>query len=190
VKVLLVTGALAQDAVRCYAKESDVETEVLVLGVAVAAFLTPQTVADALRNVDLGCFNLILVPGLVRGDTSVISKVTGVASFKGPRYAADLPLILDSLCEVELSTILPADELLREKLLEQSLLEIRKVERDRDRLLKLPGNILIGGLAVGGSFPMRVLAEIVDAAQMDKDVIQNFARRFVSVGADLIDVGR
>ena len=78
-KVLLVTGALAQDAVRRYANESDVETEVLVLGVAVAAFLTPQTIAGALRNVDLGCFNLILVPGLVRGDTSLISKVTAVA---------------------------------------------------------------------------------------------------------------
>lgn len=188
-KVLLVTGALAQDAVRRYANESDVETEVLVLGVAVAAFLTPQTIAGALRNVDLGCFNLILVPGLVRGDTSLISKVTGVAAFKGPRYAADLPLVLDSLCEVELSTIVPADELLREKLLEQSLLEIRKVEEDKDRLLNLPGSMLIGSLAVGSSFPMRVLAEIVDAAQMDKDEIQNFARRFVSVGADLIDVG-
>ena len=49
--------------------------------------------------------------------------------------------------------------------------------------------MLIGDLAVGKSFPMRVLAEIVDAALMDKETIQQTARRFVKEGANLIDVG-
>jgi dihydropteroate synthase-like protein len=137
----------------------------------------------------LSSFDLILVPGLTRGDTSLISQTTGIPTFKGPRYAADLPLILDSFCEVQLSTMVPADDLLREKLHQQALQEIEKTEKNREELLKKPGNILIGNLAIGKDFPMRVLAEIVDAAQMDKETIQQMAKQFVDAGADLIDVG-
>ena len=188
-KVLLVTGQLAEESVRRYAQESSVETETLALKIAVAAFLTPQIIADALIGKKLTDFNAILVPGLVRGDAANVSSVTGVAAFKGPRYAADLPTVLDSLCEVQLSTTVPADDLLREKLRKQALQEIEKTENDREELLKKPSSMLIGDLAVGKDFPMRVLAEIVDAALMDKKTIQQTAKRFVKAGADLIDVG-
>ena len=181
--------ALAEDTVKRYAKESSVETETLALKIAVAAFLTPQTIADALKTKKLTDFNMILVPGLVRGDTSLISKATGVPAFKGPRYAADLPTVLDSLCEVQLSTTVSADDLLREKLQQQAIQEIEKTEKNREELLKKPSSMLIGDLAVGKDFPMRVLAEIVDAALMDKETIQRTAKRFVEVGADIIDVG-
>ena len=92
-KVLLVTGQLAQDIVKEYSKESTVETETLTLKIAVAAFLTPQTIVEQIKNTKLTGFNMILVPGLVRGDTSLVSKATGIPTFKGPRYAADLPTI-------------------------------------------------------------------------------------------------
>ena len=100
-----------------------------------------------------------------------------------------MPTVLDSLCEVQLSTTTPADDLLREKLQQQALQEIEKTEKNRAELLKKPGNMLIGNLAVGKDFPMRVLAEIVDAALMDKETIQQTAKHFVAVGADIIDVG-
>lgn len=188
-KVLLITGTLAEDIVKRYAKESTVETETVALKMAVAALLTPRTIADALGNMKPSGFNMILVPGLVRGDTTVISKAIGVPAFKGPRYAADLPTVLDSLCEVQLSTTVPACDLLQEKLRQKALEEIEKVEANRDELLKKPGSMLIGDVAVGKDFPMRVLAEIVDAALMDKEAIQRTAKRFVEVGADIIDVG-
>jgi dihydropteroate synthase-like protein len=188
-KVLLITGALAEDAVRRYAKESSVETETLALKTAVAALLTPQAIADALKTTKLKGFNMILVPGLVRGETNVISKVTGIPAFKGPRYAADLSTVLDSVCEIQLSTTVSADDLLREKLQRKAMQEIEKTEKNRDELLKKPGSILIGNLAVGKDFPMRVLAEIVDAALMDKKTIQQTAKRFVAAGADVVDIG-
>jgi dihydropteroate synthase-like protein len=188
-KVLLITGVLAEDTVKHYAKESSVDTETLALKMAVAALLTPQTIANALKKTNLSKFNMILVPGLVRGDTTVIAKVTGIPTFKGPSYAADLPTVLDSLCEGQLSTVVPACDLLRKKLAQKALQEIEKAEANRDELLKKPGNILIGDLAVGKEFPMRVLAEIVDAPLMDKETIQQTAKRFVEAGADIIDVG-
>ncbi|MCL5878059.1 MAG: dihydropteroate synthase-like protein [Candidatus Bathyarchaeota archaeon] len=188
-KVLLVTGQLAQDIVRGYAKESSVETETVALKLAVAAFLTPQAIINELKNVKLAGFNMILVPGLVRGDTTEITKATEVPAFKGPRYSADLPTILDMLSDVELSTTVPACDLLREKLVEKALQEIQKTESQKEELLKKPGSMLVGDVAVGVAFPMRVLAEIVDAAFMDKDTVQQTAKRFVNVGADIIDVG-
>ncbi len=188
-KVLLITGSLAEDAVRRYAKESSVETETLALKIAVAALLTPQSIAYALKTAKLEGFNMILVPGLVRGDTTVISKIAGITAFKGPKYAADLPTVLDSLCEIQLSTTVSADDLLYEKLQQKALQEIEKTEQNREELLKRPGSILIGNLAVGKEFPMRVLAEIVDAALMDKGTIQQSAKHFVTSGADIVDVG-
>ena len=84
---------------------------------------------------------------------------------------------------------MPACDLLREKLQKKALQEIEKAEQNREELLKKPGSMLIGNLAVGKDFPMRVLAEIVDAPSMDNEAIQKLAKHFVEAGADIIDVG-
>jgi len=188
-KVLLVTSQVAKDEVERYARESQVETTVLALNVAVAAFLTPKTISEALKKSDLKAYDLILTPGLISGDTSVISAAVGIPSYKGPRYDADLPLVLDALRQIKLSTVEPACDLLREQLQKKALQEIEKTEQNRMELLKKPGNILIGNLAVGKDFPMRVVAELVDAPLMDEPTIKRHAKRFMKEGADIIDVG-
>ena len=188
-KVLLVTGQMAKNAVESYAKQSQVETEVLALNVPVAAFLTPQKISEALKKVNLVGFDLILIPGLIRGDATVVLESVGVAAFKGPQYAADLPVVLEMLADMKLSTTVPADELLKEKMKQSALAKLAQVETNRKALLKKPGNLLVGSLAVGKSFPMRVLAEIVDAALLRDSEIQHLAQRYVAEGADLIDVG-
>ena len=188
-KALLVTGLLAKKTVEGYAKESNVETEVFALKVPVAALLSPEQIAKALKQTSVQGFDLILVPGLMRGNASVIADSVGTPTFKGPRYAADLPTVLDALERVKLSTVTPACDLLREELQRKALQELEAVEKNRDALLKEPGNMVVGKLAVGKDFPMRVLAEIVDAALMPDDEIQRLAKHFVKMGADLIDVG-
>ena len=188
-KTLLVTGLLAEKTVESYAKKSNVETEVFALKVPVAALLSVKQIEKALKKAGIQGFDLILVPGLMRGDASVIADSVGTPTFKGPRYAADLPTVLDVLDRVKLSTVTPACDLLREELQRKALQELEAVEKNRDALLKKPVNMVIGKLAVGKDFPMRVLAEIVDAALMSDDEIQRLAKHFVKMGADLIDVG-
>jgi len=188
-RVLLVTSILEKDAVEGYVKQSQIETHVLALKVAVAAFLTPKTISEALRKTDLKGYDLILIPGLVCGDAADISKAAGIPAFKGPRYDADLSFVLDTLGQVKLSTVIPADDLLREELKEKALMEIKKSEQNRVEWLKNPGNMLIGNVAVGKDFPMRVLAEIVDAPSMDNEAIMQLAKRYVNAGADIVDVG-
>jgi dihydropteroate synthase-like protein len=188
-KVLLITGLLAEKTVQRYARESSVETQVLALKIPVAALLSPEQIANALKKTYARDFDVILVPGLIRGDTSVIADAVGTPTFKGSRYAADLPTVLDAICRVQLSTVTPACDLLSEELRQKALSELDAAEKNRDALLKNPGNMLISELAVGKDFPMRVLAEIVDAALMPTDEIQRLAKHFVKMGADLIDVG-
>ncbi|MBN1358370.1 dihydropteroate synthase-like protein, partial [Candidatus Bathyarchaeota archaeon] len=188
-KALLITGLLAEKTVESYAKESNVETEVFALKIPVAALLSPEQIAKALKKAGVQGFDLILVPGLMRGDSAVIADSVGTPTFKGPRYAADLPTVLDALERVKLSTVTPACDLLREELQRKALQELEAVEKNREVLLEKPGNMVIGKLAVGKDFPMRVLAEIVDAALMPDDEIQRLAKHFVNMGADLVDVG-
>ena len=188
-KVLLITGLIAEKTVKRYAKESSVETEVLALKVPVAALLNPEQIVKALKKTCAEDFDMILVPGLIRGDTSIIADSVGIPTFKGPRYAADLSTVLDALGRIKLSTVTPACDLLRKELQQKALRELDAVEKNRDALLRNPGNILIGELAVGKDFPMRVMAEIVDAALMQSDEVQRLAKHFVKMGADIIDVG-
>ena len=187
--MLLVTGLLAEKTVERYAKESNVESRVVALKVPVAALLAPEQIAKSLKENCALDFDVILVPGLMRGDTAIITDFVGIPTFKGPRYAADLPTVLDSLERVKLSTVTPACDLLKEELRLKAMQELETVEKNRDALLKNPGNMLIGELAIGKDFPMRVLAEIVDAALMPNEEIERLAKHFVKMGADVIDIG-
>jgi dihydropteroate synthase-like protein len=188
-KALLVTGLLAEDSVKRYAQQSSVETAVLTLPIQVAALLKMPNIAKELQKLSISGIDVILVPGLIRGDTSVISDAIGIPTFKGPRYAADLPTILDALAKVKLSTVTPACDLLREELQRKALQELERVEKNWETLLQNPGNMAIKDLAFGKDFPMRVMAEIVDAPLMLSDEIRRVAKRYVKLGASIIDVG-
>jgi len=188
-KLLLITGLLAEKTVKNYVKKSVVETEVIALKVPVAALLTLEQIKKVLSKTDIQKFDKILVPGLVRGDTSVISDFIGIPTYKGPKYAADLPIVLNLLEKTRLSTIVPACDLLQKELQQKALQELESVEKKRDILLKNPCNMLIGQLAIGKDFPMRVMAEIVDAPLMSNDEIQRLSKYYVKNGANIIDVG-
>jgi len=188
-KVLLITGLLAKDMVTHYAQKSNVKTRVLALKVPVAALLTSKYVAKETEKLDLRDVDMILVPGLIRGDTSIIEDTTKIPTFKGPRYAADLPTTLDMLGKVKLSKITPACDLLKEELQRKAFQEVYVAEKNQDALLKNPGNMLIKELALGKDFPMRIMAEIIDAPLLSDDEIQALARHYVKMGAEIIDVG-
>jgi len=188
-KVLLITGLLAKDIVEQYARKSGVKTTVLALNVSVAAFLTPKKIAEELRSLNLEGYDVILVPGLVRGNVKLVEDVTGIPTYKGPKYAADIPTVLNFLGKVKLSKEVPACEILKGEIQHWALEELADAEKRRNLLLKNPGNITVGGLAIGKDFPMRVMAEIVDVPLLSDEEIEAMARQYVRDGADIIDVG-
>ena len=92
--ILLVTGQLAEPIVKRYAKMSPAHPIVISLPFAVAALMTPKYISRELKIMNVKDFDLILVPGEVRGDVSLVSDVLGIPTSKGPRHAADIPLVI------------------------------------------------------------------------------------------------
>jgi len=192
-KTLVVTGTLADGMVRKCVGESGVEAEVVSLPTQVAALMSVNYISDMLESRDLSRFTLILVPGLVAGDVSYIAKRLGTPTYKGPKQAADLPLVLQQLGKVRLSTRTPACELLRDLLRKEAFRQLDLLQRKIRRLAGKKLGIQIGegrrAVWIGNSFPPCVLAEIVDAPTLSRSELRRKARNFVESGAEIIDVG-
>jgi dihydropteroate synthase-like protein len=182
-KVLIVTGRHMEERVRNVAEKFG--HEVFVAPVDIAAFIRTE------HLMNIGSYNLILVPGYSKADLHVVEKATRVTTVKGPKDVANLETVLENLDAIELSKTTPACELLKKQMRDRAIAEVKNIDTSEltGKLLKKPGNLTIGGLAVGRDFPMRVVAEIVDADKMaDEDVVEK-ARYCLGEGADIIDIG-
>ena len=192
-RILALTGKLAEEDVRRYASEADVDVDVLTLPVQVASFITPDYALGVLRKSRLMGYDMILMPGGVQGDVSQVEHSTGIPTFKGPVHAADIPLVLSHLGEIELSKTVPASELLKGVLEDRAMAELEEVDGSWRRILREEGGLVVGGdgyeVPVGPAFPMRVIAEIVNAPLLDLSSVERRARYFEAEGADIIDIG-
>ncbi|MDD1736027.1 MAG: dihydropteroate synthase-like protein, partial [Methanothrix sp.] len=119
-KVLLVTGRLAESQVRYFAREADV----LVADVDVAAFITPQML---MRAAPRG-YDLILIPGAVTANFGEAERALGTKIRLGPKHAADLGFVLRRLGEVELSSTVPACQLLEGVMRKDALAQVDLLE--------------------------------------------------------------
>ncbi len=192
-KVLVVTGRLAERSVRRNVSGLDMEVVVHTLPISVAAFITSEYAARALNDLSAGDYDMILLPGLVRGDVSAIEEATGIPTFKGPTNSNDIPLVLEFLGEIELSKTTPASEFIRNAQAKRALSEIEDVEKNWRMILREQGGFVIGKegyeVPVGEAFPMRVIAEIVNAPTLDPEAVKRRAIYYEKEGADIIDIG-
>jgi dihydropteroate synthase-like protein len=171
-RVLAVTGRLAERDVRRYAKGADV----LVIGIDVAAFITPKH----LQNLDLSGYDLVLVPGLTSGNWAELEERKGVKIRLGPIHAYDLQFLMPSLEKIELSHTIPACRLVKEKKAQEILDLVNGIQ---DFSFK------IGDVPVGGRSRMKIVAEIVDSTKLSEEELVKKARYYERSGADIIDLG-
>jgi dihydropteroate synthase len=90
-RVLFVTGKLAEPALRRVLDEleASIEKEIAVLKITVAALMTTPWIARFLQvphDTDL-----VLLPGLVEGDTEILRERFGVRVEKGPKDLREIP---------------------------------------------------------------------------------------------------
>ena len=167
--------------------------DVRPLLVSVAAFITPERAAEALGDLSRSDYDMILLPGIVRGDVTPVEEATGIPTFKGPTNADDLPLVLELLGEIELSKTESASGLIQELRTTRALSELEEAENAWRETLEAEGGMTIGGggreVPIGEPFPMRVIAEIVNAPTLQLESVRSRARYYEAEGADIIDIG-
>lgn len=176
-KILLVTGRLAEDQVRSFAGEADV----LVADTDVAAFVTPQMLQEAAPH----GYDLILIPGAVNADFHEAERALGSPIRLGPKHAADLGEVLPLIekGELEPSRTIPSCQLLLGEMREKALREIENLEAQAEVFLQ------IGRVKIGGGSRMKVLAEVVDATRLPPEQLADRIRYYQEEGADMIDLG-
>jgi dihydropteroate synthase-like protein len=193
-KILIITGKLASSSVKKVSSQSKHEIFVYTMKTPIAAFLTPQKIIRDIKcNVNfLKSIDIIITPGLIRKNVRPIQDEIGIPTYKGPIEAADIPVVLELIEKLDLSSQIPADKLMEDELKKRALMFINNFEKDDKnikKLLKKPENIMIGKLPVGEDFPMRVLAEIANAPLLNQDELLDRAEYFVKKGADMLDIG-
>jgi dihydropteroate synthase-like protein len=175
--VLVVTGKLAENTVRRSVKD---KADVLVLDIEVAAFTTPALLKRFLPEKK---HDLILIPGMTSGDFSGLEKELGIPIRLGPKHAVDLGFVLPFAGSFVFSTKIPACELLIE----------RKRSTAIEKVIELENNaissLILRPVKIGGNSRMKVMAEIVDAGNLDQNELIQKIIYFVESGADIIDLG-
>ncbi|HVN66538.1 MAG TPA: dihydropteroate synthase-like protein [Methanomicrobiales archaeon] len=174
-RLLLPTGSATAATVRRASEGYDAQVEVTG---EIASFLTPEQLLALIRE---GTYDLVLVSGMCTASFGRVEKETGVPVYRGPRHAADLPLVLPLLGELELSRTVPADELLARRRAEEAARALDKLEEGASC------ELLIRGVKIGGSSRMKVLAEIMDAHR--REDLRAEVERFFREGADIVDLG-
>ncbi|MBU4138721.1 MAG: dihydropteroate synthase-like protein, partial [Euryarchaeota archaeon] len=173
-KILVVTGRLVENAVK---KSVNAAADVLVLGVEVAAFVTPALLR---RSLSQKKYDLILVPGLVSGDYSGLEKEINTPVRLGPKHAVDLGFVLSFADDTVFSANIPACELLKEKRKDSALEKAAELEESSTASLS------IRNMKLGGNSRMKVMAEVVDAGHLSDKELTNRILYFIEQGADII----
>ncbi|MFH1327599.1 MAG: dihydropteroate synthase, partial [Candidatus Bathyarchaeota archaeon] len=188
-RVLVVTGILAKSIVEKQVKVSQIKAEILSFPQQVAALMTPNYISKMLNSAKISSFDLILVPGMMRGNARTIEKSVKVPTFKGPKHAADLSTVLEKIDTIPLSKVRPACELIQDIIRKKALKEVKRVQKTVSIAVNKKANVPIEKLWANKRRLPLILAEIVDASSLDYETLRDKARYYVDEGADIIDLG-
>lgn len=170
-RVLLVTGRLAERLVRENAGNADV----YVCDVDVAAFITPSM----LEKVPIENYDLVLVPGLTADcNWADFEKKKDVKVRLGPLHAYDLQSVLKFVDKIDLSHKITACRLIEKKKAEEAI----KIVDELDKTAKFK----IREVAIGGNSRIKVVAEI---HKLELDNLRERIDYYVESGADIVDLG-
>ncbi|MGZ4902176.1 MAG: dihydropteroate synthase-like protein [Halobacteriota archaeon] len=179
--MLVATGRWAEKAVRQAVGSA---ADVLVLGIDVAALMTPSLLKSRFEEFTSGAYeryDLILIPGSVNpAGFGAVAKELGIQVALGPKQAYDLKLILTSLDRSLLSLANPADSIIHAKRAREARLQLAQLESAATCAYT------ILDLKIGGQSRMKVLGEIIDAPFVDA---RSIAAHHIYEGADIVDVG-
>lgn len=181
-KILLVTGRNAKGDLGDYIKEFPVRIHACKENV--AALLSGRVILEELLRENLDGISLIIVPGAVGGDVSMIQEKIGIPTWKGPINLVDLPFVLEKVSAgLELSSEIPADEILGDEIKKEIEKELKKAYKPEKFSMKIGEKVFLG------SGISHVIAEIPDAPLLGSEDIQRVVGHYEESGAEIIDIG-
>ena len=180
-KTLIVTGQLASEAV-LKAVFDVKDADVLVLPVAVASLITPQTLISGFLSSPFSKnkYDAVFVSGFSKFNFSKAEVELGCPIYLGPKHAVDLKYALAS---GNFSKTIPACEFIQIRKKEQ-VLELLAAHESAE----MPA-FHIGSVPLGGNSRMKVLAEIVSAETLSFSELKSQILYLIPEGADIIDLG-
>ncbi|MBP2143107.1 dihydropteroate synthase-like protein [Methanococcus voltae] len=218
-KILIITGKQAYERVnKAVLKYKNID--IYQTDISIAAFLTPNLILKAISDYSTELnisekklstiYDFILVTGLIRHDLKIIEDSIGIKCYKSTREASDIPLLINNLENISLSTTDYADDQIAQYIIKEAEKELQNAE-------KLPlydpnnnenheyahemttnsslnsknnlSNIKIGNLKIGDKYPMRVLGEIVHTPWLSDMELENKINYYLDSGVDMIDLG-
>ncbi|NPB01646.1 MAG: dihydropteroate synthase-like protein [Methanopyri archaeon] len=183
-RVLLLTGRRAADIVRRAASDYD-WADVKVLPIEVAALMTTSFILDNLSKEDVDGYDLVLVPGLFRGNVRELDERLEADFRLSTREARDLPVLLEEMEKgFEPSKDVPACVLLRERLLDR----VGRVIEEAEGEIPDDAWVDVGPVRVAPGCRPRVLSEVFCDGREPEDVAVEASRR-VDHGAEIVDLG-
>ena len=154
--ILLVTSRLAARSVseavdRAKQRGAKHNIDVLVLPIEVIAILSTEQLLNLLLRIrcekEFQRYDLVIVPGLVRGSTKVLEDKIGVPVVKGTVHAAMLDelLLLGDEELLSLSREVPADEVLTQRIVDDTRRKLQSLEDvyRSNRLCTMVGDVCI-----------------------------------------------
>ncbi len=188
-KILLITGRLAEPYVREIVSKTKTrhEIDVLALPVQVISLLSTSDIARYLarRNIGRDKYDLIIIPGLCRGSCREIYNVIHIPCVKGPEHFHDLDIILelDNPAEI-LSDTASADNIINKLVIEKNKKMLRELE---DRISEY---IVVDHLKIPiKPPPFRIVSEISEAYRLSIEELRKKIEYYIREGADIISLG-
>jgi len=187
-KILLLTGKLAEPLLRKVADAypSNYEIHVSVMPIEVASLATPQLIISYLKKVKLEDYDLIMVPGLISGSMKPIEEAVGIRVVKGPKHAADIPMLLRTYDPIRLSPDVSADDLITDEKYRDAKEILEKAEASATSKPHIRVDEVI---IPANPPPIRVISEIAEAHLLDESELIRIARKRIEEGADILSLG-
>ncbi len=192
-KIGLITGRRASELVKKFAELAEkkvvgAELEVIVIPINVIGLVNTDAIASIIASNEqlarkLRENDVILVPGTVRGDVSVIEKVVGKPVYKASRSVSLLTEVVKSLLSgVSLSKTLPAEDVLKDCLLRRIASALERFNREAICVFS------IGRLKVPLRGPPTLLAAETSVS-LPPEKAGEQAKYFEESGADIVVIG-
>ncbi|MFX1240207.1 MAG: dihydropteroate synthase-like protein [Promethearchaeota archaeon] len=193
IKLLIITGQQSYNTIENIVKSiKQPKIDIIKAPISISAFLTKDITSNILKQLNISDYNLVLLPGFVQWDSSILEDKFKIDIRKGPEFASDLPIIIKNLKNLQLSNTIPANRLLEisgenkySEIVKEHLMHAKNhLGSHTFYINEKKSNIIIGR-----NLPPPVIAEIVNCTEKSDEDILKKASHYINSGADIIDIG-